>query len=100
MKFKAYLTQETQVNEAFDQTPLVPLALKWLKQKFPFDTHGYVFKHNPKLLEPTKSYDISIENKEFVIAGRLFDTNSDGTKDTVVFRINPSEEEPESEAGF
>jgi len=94
MRFTTYL------NEAFDQTPLVPLAKKWLAQKFPFEQHGYVFKHNAKLLDTTKSYDVSISGKEFTIAGRLYDTNSDGAKDTVVFRINPSEEEESQEPGF
>ena len=94
MRFKTFL-------ESFDQTPLVPLAMKWMKNKWPEDKFNYTFKHNPKLSNPSKSFYVSVDGKEFEIAGKLFDTSGDGEKDTVVFRINPAEEdEPEEDKGF
>ncbi len=89
MRFKNYL------NEEFDQKAYLKDALEWLNQKFP--DNGFTFKHKPNLVNDTKTYNVSINGKEFDIAGRLMDTNSDGTKDTVLFKINPVEDEPEKE---
>lgn len=93
MKFKEYLTEE------FDQGEYLKDALEWLKKKFP--DQGYEFKHTPKLVNDTKTYNVSINGKEFDIVGRLMDSNSDGTKDTVLFRIDSVEaDEPEKESNF
>lgn len=94
MKFTEYLTEE------FDQAEYLKDAMEWLKIKFP--EKGYEFKHKPLLVNDTKTYNVSINGKEFDIAGRLMDSNSDGTKDTVLFRIDAVESEPEEkeEEGF
>ncbi len=92
MNFKTYLTEE------FDQKQYLSDAMEWLKKKFP--DNGFTFKHKPNLTNDTKTYPVSINNKEFDIAGRLMDTNSDGNKDTVLFRIDPVEEQEEKEEAF
>ncbi|MCD6435237.1 MAG: hypothetical protein J7L15_02435 [Clostridiales bacterium] len=94
MKFNEYLTEE------FDQSVYLKDALEWLNKKFP--EKGYTFKHLPKMVNDTKTYNVSINGKEFDIVGRLMDSNSDGTKDTVLFRIDAveSESEPKEEEGF
>jgi hypothetical protein len=90
-----------QKESSFDQKPFVPLAMKWLDQKFPQKAFGYTFKHNPKLEVPDmKSYNVSVDGKEFIIVGKAFDTNSDGTKDTVLFKITAVEHEEEQEDAF
>lgn len=94
MKFNEYLTEE------FNQSDYLKDALEWLNKKFP--NKGYEFKHKPLLVNDTKTYNVSINGKEFDIVGRLMDSNSDGEKDTVLFRINAVETEPEvnAEEGF
>ena len=92
MNFKTYLTEE------FDQSAYLDDAMEWLKQKFP--DNGFKFKHKPNLTNDTKTYSVSINNKEFDIAGRLMDTNSDGKKDTVLFRIDSVDEEQEGDEAF
>lgn len=91
MKFKSYLQEE------FDQQSCLKDAKEWLAKKFPKEDFGFTFKHKPNLTNSTKTYSASINGKEFDILGRLMDSNSDGTKDTVLFKIEPVEEEPESE---
>ncbi len=109
MRFKDFITEEIEEAEvepkpavsAFDQEPFVAPALKWLKKRFPFEEHGFTFKHTPRLSNPTKTYQASIDGKDFDIAGRLMDTNSDGSKDTVLFKIDSVETaEEEKEAAF
>jgi hypothetical protein len=78
----------------FDQTKYVPLAMKWLKNKFGDD---FNFKHNAKLSEIGRSYHVSVDDKEFIISGKAFDTTDDGKPDTVVFKIEPIEAEEEEE---
>ena len=94
MKFNEYLVEE------FDQSTYLKDALEWLNKKFP--DKGYEFKHTPMMKNDTKTYNVSINGKEFDIVGRLMDSNSDSKKDTVLFRINPVEDEPEEkeEEGF
>jgi hypothetical protein len=94
--FKEILLQE----EEFNQEKYVKLAMKWLETKFPKDTNGFNFKHNPNLGGELKTYNVAVDGTEFEIAGKLFDTNSDGTDDTVVFRINPIEEFEDEEETF
>ena len=81
-----------------EQKKLLPLALKWLKNRF---GDGFNFKHNPKLNVPNmKSYNVSVDNKEFILSGRGFDTSEDGKVDTVLFRIDTIEEPEETEKPF
>lgn len=94
MKFN-YETFIIEEESNFDQKSYLKDALEWLEKKFP--DHGFEFKHKPNLVNATKTYSASINGKEFDIAGRLMDTNSDGTKDTVLFKIEPVEEEPEND---
>lgn len=86
------------IKEEFEQAEYLKDALEWLNNKF--SDKGYVFKHKPLLINSTKTYNVSINGKEFDIEGRLMDTNSDGEKDTVLFKICPVEEEPEETKGF
>ena len=93
MKFKDLFEAEDKMVK------YVPLAKKWLEQKFPQKTYGYKFEYNPKLDVPDmKEYNAYIDGKGFIIRGRAFDTNSNGTKDTVIFRIDSVEAEDEEEA--
>ena len=105
MRFKDFIIEEIEANEIkspaktareFDQEPYVSSAIKWLKKKFP--DNGFTFKHTPKLRNPTKTYQASIDGKDFDIEGRLMDTNSDGSKDTVLFKISSVETADEKEA--
>ena len=89
------------LNEDFDQKELVPLALKWLKNKFPTEEFGFTFAHTPNLTAETKIYSVTVNGKCFDIAGRIFDANGDGEEskgDVVQFKIVNSEEEPEEES--
>ncbi len=98
---KTFIKKDTPKEKStFDQKPLVPLAMKWLNKKFPKDKYGFNFNHNENLSSDLKSYAVSVDGKEFEISGKLFDTNSDGTDDTVVFRINQIEEEPDQDEPF
>ena len=88
------------LNEEFDQTALVPLAMKWLEKKFPKEEFGYTFKHTANVTNTTKTYSVHIDDKEFDIEGRIFDANNSGEEDAgdvVQFKIVPTEEEPEEE---
>ncbi len=77
-------------EEAFDQTPLVPLAMKWLKKKFG-DKHEFI--HKPKLSDGSnKKFDVSEGGKTFTIVGRKHKTEIENPKDTVIFRIEPDED--------
>lgn len=89
MRFKTFLTEEFNQEEYLDD------AIEWLEKKFA--DHDFTYKHKPKLTNDTKTYSVSINDKEFDISGRLMDSNSDGTKDTVLFRIDPVEEEESDE---
>lgn len=104
MKFKNYRINEadekqaetkSDVNSKFDQKAFLDDALEWLEKKFP--DNGFTFKHKENLTNDTKTYSVSINDKEFDIAGRLMDTNSDGNADTVLFRIDPVEVENEED---
>ena len=94
----------TNIFEEFDQKKLLPLALKWLKMKFPEDEYGFKFKHVPKLKDATKTYNVTVDGKEFDIAGRIFDKNGSGKEDegdVVQFMIiDTQEEEEEKPAAF
>ena len=92
-----FIKKEEKVTEKFDQKPLVPLAMKWLKQKF---GEEFEFKHKPNLSEIGKTYFASIDGKEFGIAGKRYDTTGDGEPDTVLFKILPDEDEEEKEVPF
>ena len=95
MKFNEYMTEE------FNQQEYLKDAMEWLKKKFP--DKGYEFIHRPLLVNDTKTYNASINGKYFDIVGRLMDTDSDGKNDTVLFRIDAVESEPETdetEEGF
>jgi hypothetical protein len=83
----------------FDQTPYVKKAMKWLEAKWPKEKFNFTFKHNPKLTGDLKRYYASIDGVEFEIAGKAFDTTGDDEPDTVVFKINPVEDDDEVE-GF
>ena len=107
MRFKDFITEEIEEAEKkgpantmeFDQKPYVSSAIKWLKKKFP--DNGFTFKHTPKLSNPSKTYQASIDGKEFDVAGRLHDSNSDGKQDQVLFKIVPVEDQDEEkEAAF
>jgi len=91
------LSKFKKIHEKFEQAALVPDAIKWLKQKFGDELE---FKHSPGLSNPTKSYDCSINGKEFTISGRMYDSNGDGVKNVVLFKIEPPEEEQEEEDAF
>ncbi len=105
MRFKDFITEGVEAVEeveapksntiAFDQEPYVTPALKWLKKRFPFEEHGFTFKHTPRLSNPSKTYQVSIDGNEFDIAGRLHDANSDGKQDQVLFKIIPVEDQEE-----
>ncbi len=84
----------------FDQKPFVDSAMKWLETKYGKEL--YSFKHQPNLeVENMKSYNVSTENKNFIITGRAFDTNKDGVADTVLFKIKDvNAPEPEEEPDF
>jgi len=100
MSFKEFFKQP--ITEEFDQTQFVELAKKWLLTKFPKEEYGYEFEHNPRLEVPDmKQYNAYIDGKAFLIIGKAFDTNSNGEKDTVIFKIQPIEtEEEEQEDAF
>jgi len=86
------------LSEEFDQTKLVPVALKWLKNKFPEDEFGFKFEHKPNLTNDTKTYSVHQDGHSFDIVGRIFDANGDGKEsegDVVQFKIVSSEEEEE-----
>ena len=86
MKFKDYLSEE------FEQKDLKASAEKWLKQKFGDE---YEFVHKPNLTDGDKTYHCSIDGKQFSISGRKYDTDGDGSPDTVGYKIINSEEEIE-----
>ena len=93
MRFKDYISEE------FNAEALVPLALKWLKKKFPEDKFGFTFKHMQNVTNTTKTYSVTVDGKEFDLEGRIFDANGSGKEDkgdVVQFKITPTEE-PEVE---
>lgn len=102
MRFKSYLTEEEEAKnpDSFDPLKLVPLAMKWLKMKFPEDDFGFEFKYMANVTNATKTYSVAVDGKEFDIEGRIFDKNGSGKEDAgdvVQFRINPTEEAPAEE---
>ena len=78
----------------FLESDYIDSALKWLKNKF---GDKYNFKHSPSLNNIDKSYAVSIDGKEFTIVGKKYDTNGDGEKDTVLFKIIIDEEKDQNE---
>ena len=97
IKFKTFLEEVKEIKKdkevkEFDQTPYVKDALEWLKKKFPEEEYGFSYKHEPKLANPTKTYSVTINNREFDIAGRIFDKNKNDIEDAgdvVLFKIVP-----------
>jgi hypothetical protein len=79
------------LNEEFEQAPLVPLAMKWLKNKFGENNE---FVHKPNLSPGSnKQFDVSIEGKTFTITGRKHKTETENPKDTIIFKIEADEDE-------
>ena len=86
------------LNEEFDQTPLAPLAIKWLKNKFG-DNNEFI--HKPNLSDgANKRFDASIEGKTFTITGRKHKTKLEDSGDTIIFKIEPDEQELENDDEF
>jgi hypothetical protein len=82
MNFREYIKEE------FDQTVAVKDALTWLKNKYGADT--FTFKHIENMVangSKTKSYDITIGDNVYLLNLRKFDSNGDGTPDTVGFDV-------------
>ena len=107
MKFKAYINEkeEKEIEEiekaekagtedkkesGFDQTKLKSKALKWLKAKW---TDSYDFIHKPNLTDGDKTFHVSQDGEQFSIVGRRYDSNGDGEKNSVAFKIVPAETE-------
>ena len=75
----------------FNQSDYVKDAEEWLKDKF---GDKFTFKHVENLSAIGKTYHASINDKEFMISGKSFDTTGDNEIDTVLYRIDTIEEEP------
>ena len=106
MNFKAYIAEEEKIvkdikdaidkedkdkPQAFDQSKLKSAALKWLKAKW---EDNYEFIHKPNLMDADKTFHVSQDGEQFSIAGRKYDSNGDGEKNAVAFKIIPAEQEP------
>ena len=102
MNFKAFIAEAEEKKEekkapeaqeqSFDQSKLKAKALKWLKAKW---EDQYEFIHKPNLADADKTFHVSQEGEQFSIAGRKYDSNGDGEKNAVAFKIIPAEQEPE-----
>ena len=74
-------------------------AEQWLEQKFNKEEKQFKFKHKQDMDETDKTYDVSINNVEFRIAGKEHETPEDDLN-TVVYKILPNEEQEEDNKGF
>ncbi len=81
-----------KIDGEFNQEEHVKDAEEWLEDRF---GDQFTFKHTPNLSEIGKTYHASINDKEFMISGKSFDTTGDNQIDTVLYRIDSIEEEPE-----
>ena len=77
-------------SELFEAAKEERLALKWLKNKF---KSKYTFKYNQGLKDIDKRFAVSMNNQEFEIGCKKYDTNGDDTMDTIVFKIIQNENE-------
>jgi len=98
INFKIYLKEQEQkkLSPEFNEKKAVSGALKWLENKYGKEL--YKFKHIPNMKmegEKTKTYDISVDGNEYELHLKLFDTNGDGSMDTLGFDVLPAIEEPE-----
>ena len=86
------------LSEEFDQAPLVPLAMKWLKNKFVSSQNTMEFIHKPNLNDDgNKKYDVSVDGKHFSIVGRKHETEYSNPVNSIIFKIISSENEDENE---
>ena len=97
--FKELFTNDAQIQiqEEFDQGPLVKLATDWLKNKYPADE--YEFVHKPLLKDGMKTFHVSTGGKTFVIQAKKADTEYENPVNTILFKIE-SDEEEENEDSF
>jgi len=86
------------LKEEFESKAYEKLALKWLENKYGKDLYTFKFIPNMDMNgEKVKVYDVSVDNKEFALNLKLFDTNGDGSADTLGFDIKPAVEKEEEE---
>jgi hypothetical protein len=93
--FKKYLNEN---QAAFNDKQAVSDALKWLENKYGKDL--YTFQNIPGMDmngEKTKQYDIVIDGRTYILNLKKFDSNSDGTLDSLGFDVKPSVEAEEDE---
>ena len=98
LSFKKFLEEQTEKQTEFNKKQAVKDALKWLENKYGKEL--YKFKHIPNMKfegEKIKKYDISVDGKEYELRLKLFDTNGDGSSDTLGFDVLPAIEEPEED---
>jgi hypothetical protein len=92
--FKKYLNEVS----TFDDKKAVQDAEKWLANKYGKDL--YTFQNIPGMKmegEKTKSYDIVVDGRTYQLNLKKFDSNGDGTLDTLGFDVLPSIEPEEDE---
>ena len=98
MRFKNY--KKIKESEEFNLAKAVKDAEGWLKGKY---GDRFVFKHIENMTGDgvnMKSYDIVVGSNVYKLNLRKFDTNGDGTQDTVGFQVLPSQETPKEEDDF
>ena len=87
ISFKAFITEETTFNEK----QALKDAMSWLENKYGKDL--YTFKNIPGMDmqgEKTKVYDIVVGDNHYILNLKKFDSNSDGTLDSVGFDVLPA----------
>jgi hypothetical protein len=91
--FKKYLIEATEFNEE----QAIKDALKWMKNKY---DDLYDFKNIPGMDmngENTKTYDIVVDGRTYILRLKKFDSNGDGKKNALGFDVLPAVEPKEEE---
>jgi hypothetical protein len=91
--FKKYLSEAIEFNEE----QAVKDALKWMKNKY---DDLYDFMHIPGMDmngENTKTYDIVVDGRTYILKLKKFDSNGDGKKNALGFDVKPAVEPDEEE---
>ena len=94
--FKNY--KDIVLSEEFDEKKAVQDAEKWLESKYGKEL--YVFKHMPDMEmsgEKIKTYDIVVGENTYILNLKKFDSNGDGSSDTVGFDVKSAIEDKEED---
>ncbi len=91
VKFSSF---RKKIIEAFDVDKAVKDALKWMEGKYGKDL--YNFKHIENMNmdgNVVKTYDITVDDNTYILNLKKFDSNGDGSLDTLGFDVLPANDE-------